>query len=84
MGSDSHSPEKAPARYVQVSGFFIDPYSVANRQFAFFIAATGYRTGAEQPLDPADYPNVSQYMLKPGAMAFRRVRGPVDLRDISK
>jgi formylglycine-generating enzyme required for sulfatase activity len=47
MGSDSHYPEEAPAHRVRVNGFFIDPYPVTNRQFATFVAATGYRTVAD-------------------------------------
>jgi hypothetical protein len=40
----------------RVDGFFIDPHPVTNRQFAGFVAVTGYRTVAASPLDPADYP----------------------------
>ncbi len=67
---------------VSVSGFFIDPHAVTNRQFAAFIAATGYRTVAERPLDPKIFPSVAPTMLQPGSMVFRPSRGPVDLRDV--
>ncbi len=83
MGSDSHYPEEAPAHRVRVGGFFIDPRPVTNRQFAAFVAATGYRTVAERALSPADYPGALPHMLKPGSLVFRKTRGPVDLRDIS-
>jgi hypothetical protein len=46
------------------------------------VAATGYRTVAERPVNPADYPGALPEMLKPGATVFRKTRGPVDLRDI--
>ncbi len=82
MGADHAYPEEAPAHDVTVSGFWIDEYAVTNRQFAAFAAATGYRTVAERPLNPADYPGALPEMLKPGAMVFRKTRGPVDLRDI--
>ncbi len=82
MGSDAHYPEEAPAHRVTVDGFFIDPCPVTNRQFAAFVAATGYRTVAERALNPADYPGALPEMLKPGAVVFRKTRGPVDLRDI--
>ena len=82
MGSDRHYPEEAPVHEVMVGGFWIDEYAVTNRQFAAFVAATGYRTVAERPPDPADYPGALPEMLKPGALVFRRTRGPVDLRDI--
>jgi len=83
MGSDAHYPEEAPAHRVRVAGFFIDPYPVTNRQFAAFVSATGYRTLAERPLNPADYPGALPHMLKPGSLVFRKTRGPVDLHDIS-
>jgi formylglycine-generating enzyme len=82
MGSDAHYPEEAPAHRVRVDGFFIDRYPVTNRQFAEFVAATGYRTVAERPPTPADYPGALPHMLKPGSLVFRKTRGPVDLRDV--
>src|SRR5271168_800964 len=83
MGADHAYPEEAPVHDVTVAGFWIDEYAVTNRQFAAFVAATGYRTVAERPLNPADYPGALPEMLKPGALVFRKTRGPVDLRDIS-
>jgi SAM-dependent methyltransferase len=53
MGSDDGYPEEAPAREVPVveasspvgaKGFWIDATEVTNRQFAAFVAATGYIT----------------------------------------
>ncbi|HEX5327052.1 MAG TPA: formylglycine-generating enzyme family protein [Acetobacteraceae bacterium] len=82
MGSDHHYPEEAPAHCVRVDGFHLDPHPVTNRQFAAFVAATGYRTVAERPLNPADYPGAAPEMLKPGSMVFRKAKGPVDLRDV--
>jgi formylglycine-generating enzyme len=82
MGSDTHYPEEAPVHRVRVNGFFIDPYPVTNRRFAAFVSATGYRTVAERPLNPADYPGAAPDMLKPGSLVFHKTRGPVDLRDI--
>jgi formylglycine-generating enzyme required for sulfatase activity len=83
MGSDSHYPEEAPAHRVHVDGFFIDRCPVTNRQFAAFVAATGYRTVAERPPNPADYPGALPHMLKAGSLVFHKTRGPVDLRDVS-
>ena len=56
MGSDRHYPEEAPAHRVRVAPFEMDETCVTNRQFAAFVAATGYVTVAERPLDPAVYP----------------------------
>jgi formylglycine-generating enzyme len=82
MGADFAYPEEAPVHAVAVDGFFIDPCLVTNREFAAFVAATGYLTVAERPPNPADYPGAMRHMLKPGAMVFRKTREPVDLRDI--
>jgi len=81
MGSDSHYPEEAPAHPVTVSSFWMDATTVTNAAFAAFVAATGYVTLAERPLDPAMYPGADPALLKPGGLVFRRARGPVDLRD---
>jgi formylglycine-generating enzyme required for sulfatase activity len=34
MGSDSHYPEEAPAHKVSIDGFWIDRFTVINREFA--------------------------------------------------
>src|ERR1700690_2796657 len=83
MGSDRHYPEEAPVSQVRVDGFFIDPFLVTNRQFAAFVAATGYRTVAERELDRTAFPNVAPAKLRPGSMVFPPPRGPVDLRDVA-
>jgi formylglycine-generating enzyme required for sulfatase activity len=84
MGSDDHYPEEAPAHSVRVGGFAIDPVAVTNRRFAGFVAATGYVTVAERPLDPAQYPGAPPENLVPGSMVFTPTRGPVDLRHLSQ
>ncbi len=81
MGSDSHYPEEAPAHPVTVSPFWMDATVVTTADFAAFVAATGYVTLAERPLDPAQYPGADPALLKPGGLVFRRASGPVDLRD---
>jgi formylglycine-generating enzyme len=81
MGSDNHYPEEAPVHPVAVSSFRMDPTAVTNEEFARFIAATGYVTVAERPLDPAMYPGADPAKLLPGGLVFRRSRRPVDLRD---
>jgi sulfatase modifying factor 1 len=84
MGSDEHYPEEAPAHPVRVRGFGMSPTSVTNREFARFARATGYRTVAERPLDPADFPDAPAENLVPGSMVFTGTSGPVDLRHISR
>jgi formylglycine-generating enzyme len=83
MGSDHHYPEEKPAHRVRVEGFWIDRNPVTNRGFRRFIEATGYRTYAEIPPDPKDYPGALPHMLKSGSLVFAPPRGPVDLTDWS-
>ena len=70
MGSNDHYPEEAPAHRVHVQGFWIDPYAVTNAQFAGFVAETGYVTVAEQPPDPAWYPDADPSMREPASVVF--------------
>ena len=81
MGSTSFYPEEVPVHTVTVAAFAIEKCPVTNAQFAEFVAATGYVTVAERPLDPALYPGVAAQDLQPGALVFRPTTGPVDLRD---
>ncbi len=84
MGSDRHYPEEAPAHEVSVDGFWADRGPVTNDRFAEFVAATGYVSVAERPLDPADFPGAPAENLVPGSMVFTRTPGPVDLRHLSQ
>lgn len=84
MGSERFYPEERPRRRVRVDPFWIDETPVTNAQFAAFVAATGYRTFAEVPPDPADYPGMPPEMARAGSLVFRQPRGPVDLQDFRK
>src|SRR5215211_1811177 len=79
MGSEDFYPEERPVHRVSVDGFWIDTHQVTNIEFRRFVAATGYVTLAERPLDPAAYPDADPTLLVPGALVFRRTRGPVPL-----
>jgi formylglycine-generating enzyme required for sulfatase activity len=81
MGSDAHYADERPAHRVQVDGFWMDETAVTNAEFARFIAATGYVTVAERPLDPAQYPGARAEALAPGSLVFRMTDGPVDTAD---
>jgi formylglycine-generating enzyme required for sulfatase activity len=83
MGSDRHYAEERPAHRVTVSPFWMDRTTVTNAEFARFVAATGYVTVAERPLNPAAYPGADAAMLAPGALVFRMTDGPVDTHDIT-
>lgn len=80
MGSDAHYPEERPARTVSVDGFWISRAPVTNRQFAAFVAATGYATLAERAPDPADYPDAAPELLTAGSAVFTPPPHAVDLR----
>ncbi|MEO8815417.1 MAG: formylglycine-generating enzyme family protein [Mycobacterium sp.] len=79
MGSTSFYPEEAPIHTVTVAPFAVERHPVTNAQFAEFVTETGYRTVAEQPVDPALYPASNE--VHSGAMVFVPTPGPVDLRD---
>lgn len=81
MGSTSFYPEEAPIHTASVETFAIERHPVTNAQFAEFVAATGYITVAERPLDPALYPGVAEEDLLPGALIFRGTPGPAGLDD---
>jgi formylglycine-generating enzyme len=81
MGSEDFYPEESPVHEVTVDGLWMDRYIVSNEQFMRFVAATGYVTLAERPLNPADFPGAPAENLSPGSMTFRKTTGPVDLRN---
>jgi formylglycine-generating enzyme len=83
MGSDRFYPEEGPAHLVEVAGFWIDTYPVTNAAFAEFVAATGYVTFAQQPVDPAGFPGGPLALLRPGGLVFRAPAASVALHDVS-
>ena len=78
MGSSAVYPEEGPPRTTRIDRFWIDRTEVTNAQFAQFVAATGYRTIAEQPVDPSSFgvpvEKIPPDLLKPGSAVF--VSGP--------
>ncbi|QIK64795.1 formylglycine-generating enzyme family protein [Leucobacter viscericola] len=84
MGSNDHYPEEAPAHRASVAGFRISATAVTNREYAAFVRATGYKTVAERPLDPAEFPDAPPENLEAGSMVFTGTPGPVDLRHLSQ
>jgi formylglycine-generating enzyme required for sulfatase activity len=82
MGAEQSYPEEAPVHTVAVSGFWMDEHTVTNQEFAAFVEATGYRTVAERPLDPAMYPGAQPELLTPGAAVFFMPTRRVNMNDI--
>ena len=90
--STQAQPDELPRRAVEVSSFLMDQTEVTNRQFAEFVAATGYITTAEQPIIweeiqaqlPPGTPKPPDSLLQAGSLVFKATTGPVDLRDLSQ
>lgn len=80
MGQDDVYSEEGPVRLTTVDGFRIDPHEVTNRQFGEFVAATGYVTAAERPVDPALFEvpveQIPADLLKPGSAVFTQPATP--------
>jgi formylglycine-generating enzyme required for sulfatase activity len=73
-----------PVHPVHVDSFWIDTTVVTNGRFAAFVAATGYRTVAEQAPAAADFPGVAPEALVAGAVVFTPPDHQVDLHDVSQ
>jgi Uncharacterized conserved protein len=84
MGSERFYPEEAPVRQVRVDAFWIDETPVTNAAFQRFVNDTGYRTVAEIPPDPKDYPGLDPANARAGSLLFQPTSGPVDLSDWSQ
>lgn len=70
MGASPEHPEEGPPRQVRVDDFWIDRNEVTNAAFARFVAATGYVTLAERPLDPVAYPGLTPDQRQPASLVF--------------
>ena len=82
MGSDRFYREERPWREARVGPFAILRHEVTNAQFAAFVAATGYRTVAERPLDARQFPKLQPHERQPGSLVFRQpaeARQAIDL-----
>ncbi len=91
MGGDNDqaASNEIPKHAVEVGAFWMDETEVTNSSFAAFVAATGYVTVAERPIDweemkkglPPGTPRLPDSLLQPGALVFRPTRHPVPLDD---
>jgi formylglycine-generating enzyme len=77
MGSARFYPEEEPVREVSVEPFWIDIAPVTNRQFAKFVAATGYVTFAETAPDIRQYPGLDPSRAVAGSIVFTPPAAPV-------
>jgi formylglycine-generating enzyme required for sulfatase activity len=76
---DNKFPEAQPEHLVYVDGFWMDKHEVTNAEFARFVEATGYKTVAEVPPDPKDFPGVPEEKLVAGSAVFSPPDEPVPL-----
>ncbi|MEQ8283415.1 MAG: SUMF1/EgtB/PvdO family nonheme iron enzyme [Parvibaculum sp.] len=81
---DTLYPEEGPPRTVSVEGFWMDSTEVTNRDFSAFVAATGYVTVAERPVDAMLHPHLPPEMRKPGAVVFVMPNDVDGMGDISQ
>ncbi len=80
MGTiDPAFADAQPVHPVTVKSFWMDEHEVTNAEFGKFVAATGYQTVAERPLNPADFPGVPAADLVPGSGVFTPPAKPVPL-----
>src|SRR5690625_3939399 len=69
-GGKESMHDSRPIHRVKVDGFWMMQDPVTNREFTKFIEETGYKTVAERPLDPKEFPGGPEEMLKPGSLVF--------------
>ncbi|HXH98749.1 MAG TPA: formylglycine-generating enzyme family protein [Sphingobacteriaceae bacterium] len=80
MGStDPAYQDATPIHNITVDGFWMDEHEVTNAEYGKFVQATSYKTVAEQPLNPADFPGVPPENLVPGSGVFTPPAQPVQL-----
>jgi sulfatase modifying factor 1 len=70
MGAAGMYPEEFLATLTQVKDFMLSRYETTDKEFAEFVAATGYKTVAERMPDPSLYPDIDSQLLKPGSAVF--------------
>lgn len=83
---------EGPSIDAEVSGFYMDETEVTNAQFAAFVAATGYITVAERPIDwneiaaqlPPGTPQSHDSLLKAGSLIFSPNPGVSNFADVSQ
>jgi sulfatase modifying factor 1 len=80
MGAEEF-PDAQPWHRVSVDGFWMDKTEVTNDQFAKFVKATKYVTGAEQAPRAEDFPGAPPENLVAGSVVFAPPDHPVKLND---
>jgi len=81
-----------PKHPVKVDGFYMDTHEVTNADWKKFVAATGYKTVAERPVDweelkkqlPPGTPKPAEELLQPGSLVFTPTPGITDLSNFAQ
>ena len=81
QGSEDFYSEEQPIRKVAVGDLWMDIHPVTNAEFRRFVKDTGHVTVAEQPPDPAEFPDADPKDFVPGSLVFTPTAGPVPLDD---
>jgi formylglycine-generating enzyme required for sulfatase activity len=94
MGTDDprSMTNERPAHRVRLDGFWMDAHPVTNAEFRAFVAATGFVTTAERPVDWEELrkqvapgtPRPDDSMLAPGALVFTPTSAEVPLEDVTR
>ncbi len=94
MGGDNDQArsDEFPKHQVELNGFYMDETEVTNKQFARFVAETGYITTAEKDVDwnelkkqlPENTPMPDSEMLKAASLIFVSSPEAVNLNDYSQ
>jgi sulfatase modifying factor 1 len=83
FGAAGQLPEEQEAPGVRIRPFCLQTHEVSNRDFAAFVAATGYRTLAERPLSQEQFPELSAAERRPGSVVFRPPSGGGPIEELS-
>lgn len=69
---------ETPVHEVELSPFWIDQYAVTNKDFAKFVAATGFVTYSEKTPDLNDFTNANPELLVPASIVFKQPTTKID------
>jgi formylglycine-generating enzyme required for sulfatase activity len=80
-GGDQPMDDARPLHRVYVDGFLMDATEVTNRQYAEFVAATGYVTVAERKPTHEEFPDTPEENLVAGSVVYSPAPKPVPLNN---
>lgn len=70
MGSNDFQDAQPVHKVKLTKGFWMDVTEITNEEFRKFVEETDYKTIAERPLDPDDFPGVPEAKLVSGSVVF--------------